>query len=90
MFRIKNTDTVSLRGQAATSTKETTNKISDAILEKCTGMTAVITKGNGLMGYSMEKELCLCQDKAQKRVFLEIIYLSRFTNSSRHFLLLHK
>lgn len=90
MLRIKNTDTVSLHGQAATSIKETTNKISDAISEKCTGMTAVTTKENGLMGYSMEKELCLCQAKAQKRVFLEIIYLSRFTNSSQHLLLLHK
>ena len=83
-------DTVSLHGRAAMSIKEITDRISDAILERCTGMTVVITRENGLMGYSMEKESCLCPDKAQKKVFLEITYLSRFMNSSQSLLLLHK
>ena len=55
-LRTRNMDTVSLHGRAAMSIKEITNRISDAILERCTGMTVVITRENGLMEYSMEKE----------------------------------
>jgi hypothetical protein len=37
------------------------------------------------MGYSMGRGLCLYQDKALRKDFLGIIYLSRFTKSSLPF-----
>jgi hypothetical protein len=82
IYKIKSTVMVFSHGLVETSIKETIVKILEVVLDRCTGMMEAFTKGNGLMEYSMGKDLFLHSDKARKKDYLKIILWSRFTNSS--------